>query len=104
MVGWEGLLLSVCLDFSFFLPSLLSFGAGRKGDAILCVNQLMESNLKTPDLTWFFFSFRGRFGAVVDQNDIDEAVAHVCQKLEEKRGSSNTGGGGGTSNSMITQT
>lgn len=50
-----------------------------------------------------FFSFRGRFGAVVDQNDIDEAVAHVCQKLEEKRGSSNTGEGG-ASDSIITQT
>lgn len=69
-------------------------------------NQSMESNLTTPDLTCVFFSFRGRFGAVVDQNDIDEAVAHVCQKLEEKRGSSNTGGGAGgeASNSIITQT
>lgn len=100
MVGWEGLLLSVCLDFFFFFL-LFWFWRWEKGDATLFVNQLMESDNIRSNL--FFFSFRGRFGAVVDQNDIDEAVAHVCQKLEEKRGSSNTRGGGEASNNIITQ-
>lgn len=91
--------------FLFFCRLCCPLARGEKAMLLsVSINQSIESNLTTPDLTCVFFSFRGRFGAVVDQNDIDEAVAHVCQKLEEKRGSSNTGGGGEASNSTITQT